>query len=119
MPLLGGVVLEFRFLFAGKETGPHVRARFKITEADKTDDWCPIILGGRALDCSENGGLGFIAGPASYWLTGISVEIERYQTTCTPITNGIYAQRVCSQRAVICESAFSARPSCIDEYYVR
>ena len=56
--LIGGVVLKVTMKELGKESGPDVPIRFKITKSGTTD-WVGMILGARALDAPERGGLGF------------------------------------------------------------
>ena len=119
VPLLGGVVLEFQFLDDGEPTGPAVRARFKIAEEGKTDKWCPIILGARALDCVEKGGLGFTAGFRKHLLTGIGIQVERYEPYCPPITDGIYTMRSCVIGAAVMHSIYQARTSVLDTGFER
>ena len=55
--MIGQVVVGARLVECGKETGPLVYIRFKICALGSTD-WAGIILGARALDCGERGGLG-------------------------------------------------------------
>ena len=126
VPLVGGVVLTFRFLFKNSETGPVVTVRLKITAAGKTDDWCPIILGGRCLDCPEHGGMGLCPGPNSHYLTGLGIEVERFEPYCPPITDGIYAMRTATVATAAIGSAacpaithevFQSRPSVLDTGY--
>ena len=80
MPLVGAVVLEMEMLKLHQETGPKIQARFKVTAYGKTD-WVPIILGARAIDCPERGGLGFSPGPASHTLRGLGIQVERVDIT--------------------------------------
>ena len=60
IPLLGSVVLALTMKKLGSNTGPTVIARFKIWPQGSTD-WVGMILGGRALDCQERGGLGSVS----------------------------------------------------------
>ena len=62
VPLLGSVVLQFMLEEIGTQKPHTVRAKFKIC-AQGTTDWVPIILGARAQDCVERGGLGIEPGP--------------------------------------------------------
>ena len=58
VPILGAVVFRVQMLELGKMTGPDILVRCKIF-AKGNSDWLGIILGARALDCVERGGLGF------------------------------------------------------------
>ena len=70
-----------------------------------TDEWCPIIIGARALEFTERNGLGFMPGANCHYLTSIGVQAERYEDFCKPVTNGIYAMRA----AMISHTVFQAR----------
>ena len=61
--LVGAVVVQVKMVELGKDEGPVIDVRFKICEKGSTD-WVGWILGARAIDCSENGGLGLFP-----WLT--------------------------------------------------
>ena len=55
VPLLGSVVLRITMLELGKDTGPDIKARFKICKAGSTD-WVGIILGAQAIDSQNEEG---------------------------------------------------------------
>ena len=112
VPLLGGVVMEFRFSDSKTQlaTGPALKIRFKIAKAGSTDDWCPIIIRARALECAEGGGLGFMSGANCHYLTSIGEQAERYDDYCQPVTNKIYGMRA----AMITHALFRARCSVLD-----
>ena len=59
VPLVGTVVVGLTMVEAGKDNGPEVRVRFKITKKGTTD-WVGWILGARMLDCAGRGSLGFV-----------------------------------------------------------
>ena len=112
VPLLGGVVMEFRFSDCKSllATGPTLKIRFKIAKSGATDEWCPIIIGARALECTERNGLRFMPGANCHYLTTIGVQAERYEGFCKPVTNGIHAMRA----AMISHTVFQARSSVLD-----
>ena len=58
VPIIGAVVLRVPMTELGKAQGPEVLYRCKIFKAG-TSDWMGNIIGARALDCPERGGLGF------------------------------------------------------------
>ena len=71
-PIVGMAVLRIQFLDAGsravagsRNIGPEVRVRCKVF-GKGSSDWHGLILGGKALDCVENGGLGFRPGPRAH-----------------------------------------------------
>ena len=72
VPLLGAVTMKVMMPRLGQEDGPIIKVKFKIMKSGSTD-WVPIILGARALDCTERGGLGFIPGPHSYTFQGLNI----------------------------------------------
>ena len=76
----------------GKDTGPTVWVRFKICEKGSTD-WAPIIIGARALDCPERGGMGFLPMNHAHSFSGLGILMERYEDECLPIRDEIYAIR--------------------------
>ena len=74
VPLIGAVVLTLEATKLGTKKGPKIKARFKIC-AKGTTDWIGIILGARALDCPERGGLGFIPGPYGHTFTKLGIQV--------------------------------------------
>ena len=54
--LVGSVVLRIMMVELGKKTGPDVLFRFKICKKGMTE-WVGLIIGARAIDCPERGGL--------------------------------------------------------------
>ena len=87
--LLGGVVVRIHFIEHGKQEMTPVMARFKITKLGSTD-WAPIILGAKAIDCTERNGLGFLPGPHCHRLTGLGMMVERLEDPYPHLTEGIY-----------------------------
>jgi hypothetical protein len=59
VPLVGSAVIAINMTPLGKAEGPEILCRFKICKKGSTD-WVGWILGARALDCPERGGLGFV-----------------------------------------------------------
>ena len=99
--LLGTVVVRVGFIPVGdkKEKGPEVLIRFKICEKGTTD-WVGWIIGARALDCQERGGLGFSAQNHSHNFATLGVACERKGEEKAVLTNATlrkqrrYASRV-------------------------
>ena len=58
VPIIGAAVVRTELLELGKDTAPEILVRGKIFKKG-TSDWLGCILGARALDCVERGGLGF------------------------------------------------------------
>ena len=58
MRVIGAAVLRVQMTELNKATGPVLWVRCKSFETGASD-WHGLILGGRALDCVELGGLGF------------------------------------------------------------
>ena len=56
--IIGAAVLRIRLTLISGKPGPEILVRAKIFEAGASE-FPGFILGGRALDCVENGGLGF------------------------------------------------------------
>ena len=57
--------------------------RFKITPKG-TSSFLGLIIGGRALDCVENGGLGHSPQPRNHFLAGLGIHLERMEDTSRP-----------------------------------
>ena len=77
MRIVGAVLLKI--VFAGLNgQRKSVVARFKVTELGGTD-WVPMILGARAIDCTERNGLGFVPGPHSYFMKALGLQVERVE----------------------------------------
>ena len=74
--LLGAVIMNVMMPRLGEKTGPIIKVKFKIMKSGSTD-WVPAILGGRALDCTERHGLGFVPGPSSHYFAGLDIQMER------------------------------------------
>ena len=64
-------------------------AKFKIC-AKGTTDWVPMILGARAIDCKERGGLGFIPGPAAHGFTALGILVERADRDCPRMREALF-----------------------------
>ena len=75
VPLLGAVVLRVKMLELGKNDGPDILIRFKITKQGGTD-WVGIILGARALDCVKRGGLGHVAADNAHLMQRLGIAME-------------------------------------------
>ena len=110
VPIVGAVVLAQEMTKLGDTTGPVIRVRYKICAAGSTD-WVPLIMGGRSIDCVENGGLGFVPGPRSYVFAGLGIQMERTEAPCKPITGSVYAIRLSSMDSDDEESEEAQQPS--------
>ena len=93
VPLLGTVVVAMNLLEIAKNTGPEVLTRFKICKQGTTD-WVGWILGARALDCPERGGLGFIPLEHCHSFTSLGIQTERSERPGGPKMDKCYAARV-------------------------
>ena len=71
----------------GKSTGPEIYLRCKIFKKG-TSDWIGIIIGARALDCEERGGLGFRPGAASHIFEKLNIQMPRMES----LLNADYAR---------------------------
>ena len=103
VPLLGSVVLKITMLELGKTTGPEIKARFKICKKGSTD-WVGVILGARAIDCPEHGGLGHVAGPHAHVMTGLGILMERIEHPCPPRTDDVYTVQVFGIKCSVVDS---------------
>ena len=92
VPRLGAVVLRMGFRELGSNKLKEFNARFKICKQGTTE-WVPIILGGRAIDCPERGGLGFVPCNNAYSFTGLGILVSRRACECEPIRGNVYAIR--------------------------
>ena len=90
---LSELSLCVQMLEVGKQHhGPHVDIWFKICEAGSTD-WVGWILGARAIDCTERGGLGFIPMSNSYSFTTLGIQTRRIEPPGGPRLDSCYAIR--------------------------
>ena len=81
VPLLGAVVLELTLIEVGKPVSaktPRILVRFKIC-ASGTTDWAPVIIGARAIDCVERGGLGFVPCNRTHFIGAYGIQMERIE----------------------------------------
>ena len=92
VPLLGSVVMQVRMTEVGKNTGPEVLIRFKICKAGCTD-WVGFIIGARAIDCPERGGLGFIPLEHCHTFTALGIQMARTEAPGKPKADQCYAIR--------------------------
>ncbi len=74
--IVGAAVLRVRMTELNKETSPVVYFRCKIFEAGASD-WHGLILGGRALDCVEEGGLGFMPTAGAHAFKALGILMAR------------------------------------------
>ena len=74
--LIGAVVLRVKFLEVGRDQGQTVNIRFKITPKGSTG-WVKWIIGARALDCDERGGLGFAPQADSYFWSKLGISTDK------------------------------------------
>ena len=89
--LIGAVVLRVTFLEVGRKEGTTVNIRFKITPKGSTG-WVKWIIGARALDCKERGGLGFTPGADSYYWSALGIHTERVEQRGKPkLQKDVYA----------------------------
>ena len=89
---MGCVVLRLGLKELGTQKITPVVARFKIS-SEGTSDWVPLILGARALDCPERGGLGFLPGPIAHAFTRLGILVERAEEDCPPLEGEVFALR--------------------------
>ena len=74
LPLKGGVVLR------GQEVPGYILVRAKILGRGSST-WHGLILGGRALDSADRGGLGFHPGATAHVLEGVDIHLPRMEET--------------------------------------
>ena len=85
VPLIGAVVLELQCLEVGRAKTHKcntILVRFKICASGATD-WAPTIIGARAIDCVERGGLGFAPGPRAHFITAYGILKGLRMSTAT------------------------------------
>ena len=91
--IIGGVVLNLTMLKLGEASGPECLVRFKVTEAGGADGWVGFILGARAIDCPERGGLGHVPGQYSHYMTALNIMMERVDPVLPPRRDKCYCTR--------------------------
>ena len=90
VPLIGAVVLSVKMCKKGKNEGPDIKARFKITARGATD-WVGMILGGKAIDHPSRGGLGHCPCGDGHWMAELGVMMDRIdQCMAGPPKGGIF-----------------------------
>ena len=106
--LLGAVVVTVHMTELGKDTGPPVDIRFKICEKGSTD-WVGWIVGARAIDCAENGGLGFVPLKHSHTFTKLGIQMIRAERPGGPrLQEGVYSQDITHPVYAIRNSVFDS-----------
>ena len=86
-------MLAVNLIELGKNDGPEVLVRFKICEGGSTD-WVGWILGARAIDCPENGGLGHIPMAHSHSFTALGIQTERTESPGRARPDSCYAVKL-------------------------
>ena len=76
VPIIGAAVVRTELLQLGKEKGPQILVRGKIFKKG-TSDWLGLILGARALDCVDRGGLGFRPVAGAHYLERLGLAMPR------------------------------------------
>ena len=76
VPIIGAAVMRVKLLELGKDKGPEILVRGKIF-AKGTSDWLGLILGARALDCVERGGLGFRPSSGAHHFDRLGIAVPR------------------------------------------
>jgi hypothetical protein len=81
--LMGDVVVRvvFKDIFSKKTKEQLIR--FKIMPKG-TSSFLGFIIGGKALDCVENGGLGHSPQPRSHFLAAVGIHLERLEDSDRP-----------------------------------
>ena len=74
----------------GMDTGPVVNVRFKICKGGSTD-WVGFILGARAIDCAERGGLGFVPTEHCHTFSALGISMERTEDAGDAKPDNCYA----------------------------
>ena len=93
VPLIGTVVIRVSLTRMGNEANsPTVDVRFKICAAGSTS-WVGWILGGRALDAAERGGLGLQIRSDAYYFAGPNVLVARAEGEAEEKIDACYAIR--------------------------
>ena len=77
--ILGAAVLRVTLPEMNKDTGKEVFARCNIFEKGFSD-WLGIIIGARALDCVERGGLGFRTTANAHVFDKFGLNMQRMET---------------------------------------
>ena len=103
VPLLGTVIVELNMIEVGKDDGPKILARFKITKKGTTD-WVGWILGARALDSSGRGGLGFMPMDHTHSFSTLGIQMERTEAPGGEKIDECYATRVFPIRCAMVDS---------------
>ena len=68
--------MRVQFPELGKQSGPEIVVRAKIFRKN-TSDWLGIILGARAIDCVERGGLGFKPSAGAHVFERLGIAVAR------------------------------------------
>jgi hypothetical protein len=95
VPMLGSVALRVCMLEVGENAGLDVLIRFEVCKAGSTD-WVGFILGARALDCVERGGLGHTPAAGGHAMGHLGIVAHRPERPCAeraetyPHQNGSY-----------------------------
>ena len=76
VPIIGAAVLRVQLPEVGKRAGPEIVVRAKIFKKG-TSDWLGLILGARALDCVERGGLGFRPTAGAHLFERLGIAVDR------------------------------------------
>ena len=76
LALKGGIVLRVTLVDVTKKKSKEILVRAKIL-ASGTSSWHGLILGGRALDHADRGGLGFRPGPMAHVLESVGILLPR------------------------------------------
>ncbi|MEC8942206.1 MAG: hypothetical protein VYC95_05695, partial [Verrucomicrobiota bacterium] len=76
--VIGAAVLRVQMTELNKAAGPVLLFRCKIFERGSSD-WHGLILGGRALDCVEMGGLGFHPTAGGHAFTALGILMQRIE----------------------------------------
>ena len=103
MKLVGAVVMRVILEADPVKEGPQVLLRFKIFSKGSCD-WHGLILGGRALDVQENGGLGLRVTRDKYVLEGPGAVLPRVEEDVAPRYDSAYGFRVGMLRASVVDS---------------
>ncbi|CAE7299989.1 unnamed protein product, partial [Symbiodinium necroappetens] len=92
--LRGGVVLRVKLEDISGSKSKEILARAKVLAAG-TSSWHGLILGGRALDHPDRGGLGYRASPMAHVLEGVGIllprreEIEPFEDKAYPFVDSV------------------------------
>ena len=70
--ILGSVVLRVRLMQLSGKPASSIQMRFRILEKGACD-WQGLIIGGRAIDCKENGGLGHRTTPHAHVFESLGI----------------------------------------------